>query len=77
MQGEYFHYEQGAATIAGDRLIKAQLAAQGVTLVFIDAEDVVDDVEYYVTGGVKLPGFKQRQLGGKDESEHSSTHGQE
>ena len=54
VQGEYFHYEQGAATIAGDRLIKAQLAAQGVTLVFIDAEDVVDDVEYYVTAALNF-----------------------
>ena len=41
VQGEYFHYEQGADVIARDRLLKAQLAAQGVTLVFIDAEDVV------------------------------------
>lgn len=48
VQGEFFHLEQGADIIARDRLAKAQLAGEGITLIFINAEDVLSDPERYV-----------------------------
>ena len=48
VQGEYYHYGLGTAIIARDRLLRAQMAGQGVTLIFIDESDILDNVEYYV-----------------------------
>ena len=48
IQGEYFHYLQGQGTIARDKLARAQLAAEGVTLIFIDAEDIQRNRKFYV-----------------------------
>jgi len=48
VQGEYFHQNQGAQVQARDKMARAQLAGQGITLIFIDAEDILEDVEYYV-----------------------------
>lgn len=48
VQGEYFHQQQGAQTIARDKMSRAQLAGQGITLIFIDAEDITRDVRFYV-----------------------------
>lgn len=48
VQGVYYHYEQGAQAISNDRLIRAQLAGQGITLIFLDEDDILSDVEHYV-----------------------------
>jgi len=47
-QGEYFHYLQGTGTIARDVLTREQLAQEGITLIFIDAEDAERDRHFYV-----------------------------
>lgn len=46
--GYYYHYLQGVQQRVDDRMSKAVLASFGITLVFIDAEDVHRDVRYYV-----------------------------
>ena len=48
IQGVWIHYGQGSDKIAADRLLRAQLAGQGITLIFIDADDIEDNVRYYV-----------------------------
>ena len=46
--GEYYHYDQGSDQKAQDRYASAQLAAEGITLIFIDDVDIHRDVRYYV-----------------------------
>ncbi len=48
VQGEYYHYLQGTGTIVRDVLTREQLAGEGITLIFIDAEDVIRDRKFYV-----------------------------
>jgi len=48
VQGEYFHQQQGSTAIARDKMARAQLAGQGITLIFIDAGDVTADPVRYV-----------------------------
>jgi hypothetical protein len=43
VQGVFFHLESGVEVIARDRLARAQLAGEGITLIFIDEEDVLSD----------------------------------
>tara|TARA_Y100000310_G_scaffold330707_1_gene402818 strand:+ start:219 stop:617 length:399 start_codon:yes stop_codon:yes gene_type:complete len=52
VQGEYYHQMIGAATIARDKIARTQLAGMGITLIFIDAEDVMKDVKSYVTAAL-------------------------
>ena len=48
VQGVFFHLEQGVGQIARDKIAKAQLAGQGITLIFIDDDDILEDVEFFV-----------------------------
>ena len=48
VQGVYYHYEFGVEQKARDIITRAQMAGQGVTLVFIDEDDIMQDAEYYV-----------------------------
>jgi hypothetical protein len=48
VQGVYYHYEFGVEQKARDIITRAQMAGQGVTLVFIDEDDIMQDPEYYV-----------------------------
>ena len=48
VQGEFFHLEQGAPTISRDRMARAALAGDGITLIFIDEQDILRDPEFYV-----------------------------
>lgn len=49
VQGEFYHYLQGQATIARDVIAREQLAAEGIRLIFIDAEDVQQDRKFFVS----------------------------
>ncbi len=46
--GTYYHYGLGSASMARDLMQRAQLAGQGINLVFIDEDDIMQDVRYYV-----------------------------
>ena len=48
VQGTYYHQEQGPTVIARDRMARAQLAGGGITLIFIDESDILEDVDFYV-----------------------------
>ena len=48
VQGVYYHYSQGVDAKAQDIYARAQLASEGITLIFLDDEDIHQDVKYYV-----------------------------
>lgn len=48
VQGEYWHHEQGAPVLAVDSFLRSDLAAENITLIFIDEDDILRDVRYYV-----------------------------
>lgn len=48
VQGVFFHYEMGWETRARDEIARVQLAGQGITLIFIDEDDIMENVRYYV-----------------------------
>ena len=43
VQGIYYHYELGAATSARDIFAREALAGQGITLIFVDEDDLEQD----------------------------------
>jgi hypothetical protein len=49
VQGVYFHYELGVSVQARDIMARAQLAGDGVTLIFIDEDDLARDARFYVS----------------------------
>ncbi len=53
VQGVFFHLEQGAGVIARDRMARAQLAGQGITLIFIDEDDILSDPVRYVEAALQ------------------------
>ena len=48
VQGEYYHYGLGATFMQNDIIIRAQMASEGITLIFIDESDILEDLDYYV-----------------------------
>ncbi len=44
MQGVYYHYELGSETRARDVLARQMLAGQGITLIFVDEDDLEQDL---------------------------------
>ena len=48
IQGVYYHYEFGIEQKARDIMAKAQMAGQGITLIFIDEDDLLEDPSYYI-----------------------------
>ena len=47
IQGVYYHYETGVSTQARDLMMRSMVAGQGVTLIFIDDDDLFNDPRYY------------------------------
>ena len=43
VQGVYYHYELGAETKARDLFARQALAGQGITLIFVDEDDLEQD----------------------------------
>lgn len=62
VQGEYYHYGQGATYIQNDLIVRQQMAGQGINLIFIDESDVLEDVDYYVKEALNYKDHSQ--LGG-------------
>ena len=48
VQGEYYHYGLGATFMQNDIIIRAQMASEGITLIFIVESDILEDVDDYV-----------------------------
>jgi hypothetical protein len=54
VQGRYFHYERGIEQIRSDALKKALVEAQGLTLIALDEEDLIEgDPFWLVSEGLK------------------------
>ena len=47
VQGVYYHYEFGVESKARDTMARASLAGDGITLIFIDDDDLLKDAKYY------------------------------
>ena len=61
VQGVYYHYEKGAAVRQSDILTRAFLAAEGINLIFIDEDDLIDDARRIV--GDALAGIDRSRAG--------------
>ena len=48
VQGEYYHYGKGKFVTQNDMFARQVIASQGITLIFIDENDILNDVDYYV-----------------------------
>ena len=48
IQGVYYHYEFGVDQKARDTMTRVQMAGLGITLIFIDEDDLLKDPNYYV-----------------------------
>ena len=53
VQGTFFHEQQGVVTINRDRIARTQLAGQGITLIFIDEDDILNDPEAFVRDALR------------------------
>ena len=62
VQGEYYHYGLGSTFIQNDIIVRAQMAGQGINLIFIDESDILEDVDYYVRQALNYRDHSQ--LGG-------------
>jgi hypothetical protein len=49
VQGIYFHYGMGPEVRGRDIMAREQLASQGLRLIFIDEDDLMEDARYYVS----------------------------
>ena len=61
VQGVYYHYEKGAAVRQSDILTRAFLATEGINLIFIDEDDLIDDARKIV--GDALAGIDRSRAG--------------
>lgn len=48
IQGVYYHYEFGVEQKAVDIMARAMMAGQGITLIFVDEDDLLRDPPYYI-----------------------------
>ena len=62
VQGVYWHYGHGSETAAHDELVRAQLLGQGITLIFLDEDDITKDVRYIVGEGLAFRDHSRLRL---------------
>ena len=48
VQGQFFHYERGRSVFQRDVRLREILATRGVTLIFIDEDDLLADPIFYI-----------------------------
>ena len=48
VQGVFYHYEKGAAVTQSDILTREFLATEGIKLIFVDEDDLIDDARAIV-----------------------------
>ena len=62
VQGVYYHYGMGIEPTAMDIIHREQLAGSGVTLIFIDEDDLMKDPQYYCKEALQF--MDHSRLGG-------------
>jgi len=63
VQGMFYHYEKGAAVRQSNILTREFLATQGVKLIFIDEDDLMEDPEPFVRDALRY--IDRSRLGGR------------
>ena len=63
VQGVYYHYEQGSANIANDLLAREILAGQGISLIFLDDDDIMANPTFYVREALNFKDSSKYSLG--------------
>ena len=48
VQGEYYHYGKGSTVLQNDVIVRQQMAGDGINLIFIDEDDILNNVDYFV-----------------------------
>lgn len=64
VNGIYFHYELGSEPRARDRYAVVALAAQGITLIFIDEDDALQDADFFVREALQFVDHSRVTRGG-------------
>lgn len=54
VNGIYYHYNQGVTTQARDIIARQQLVGEGITLIFIDEDDLERDARFFVSEALKF-----------------------
>jgi len=47
IQGVYYHYQFGIESSARDKIAREQMLGAGITVIFIDEDDIMEDPDYY------------------------------
>ena len=63
VQGVYYHYEMGADNRARDIMARQSLAGQGITLIFVDEDDLEQDPKGVTESALQFRG--NSRLGGR------------
>ena len=63
IQGVYWHYGKGSFVKQNDLFIRSQLAGEGIMLIFIDEDDIMQDVEYYTREALRYRDHSQLARG--------------
>ena len=63
VQGVYYHYEQGSVNIANDLLAREILAGEGISLIFLDDDDVLADPTFYVREALNFKDYSKFSIG--------------
>ena len=54
VQGVYFHYQQGSQGLARDIIAREVLAQRGITLIFIDEDDLETNPNHYILEALRF-----------------------
>ena len=65
VQGEYYHYGMGLTPMQNDRLVRAQMAGEGITLIFIDENDILNNVDHFVEEALNYKDHSRLGSGGR------------
>jgi hypothetical protein len=63
VQGIYYHYEQGSANIANDLLAREILAGEGISLIFLDEDDIMSNPTFYVREALNFKDYSKFSIG--------------
>ena len=63
VQGIYYHYEQGSVNIANDLLARQILAGEGISLIFLDEDDIMNNPTFYVREALNFKDYSKFSIG--------------